>query len=619
MKEPWQNSQLVFIADKMHIFNTSFPTQMKNSLAVRMETTDKNVCVLFLINEFILDFLIACLFLHSIEVCTFHCEQCRQLTQSFSWKDLVNSLPRASKATYDSKHVNDISMCHKNTRTSVLGKIADWIQDDDNKSVFWLNGMAGIGKTTIARTTLEQNKDNKQIMLASLFFSKDDARARDPLLVFPTLAYQLACQRTEMMTSLAKMVQENPNCAAHPLNKQFSEFLTGPLTTLGSSYYTILIILDALDECSSNDDASEILRLLLSHASTTPYKLRILVTSRPEKYIRDEFADKSQNYAMFVLHDIERKVVNGDIELFVRHKLEAIFTKKNLPMPQDKDIIQLVEKSDKLFIYAATALRFIDDKGVGNPQRQLSIILDSSKPTYDNPYSDVDNLYTKVLENAISKESTSQTWIAKRNYIVVGTIVMLREPLSLAALAVFTKLSMEDTKSALGSLQSVIVTPDSNDETPRIFNPSFSDFITDKERCMDSRFLVDVRSREISLAQRCLELMVDSLGHNTTRIENEAVRNVGVIDLEINAEKALPSELRYACLHWASHMIATEHADEKCLSLLHKFTNGNLLNWMEVMSLLGDIPHAILMMRDVYAWIVSGHRLDYAVTDDQLI
>ena len=49
---------------------------------------------------------------------------------------------------------------------------------------------------------------------------------------------------------------------------------------------------------------------------------------------------------------------------------------------------------------------------------------------------------------------------------------------------------------------------------------------------------------------------------------------------------------------------------------MHEVTHMNLLNWMEGMSLLGEIPLAILMMWDMHAWAVSGYWLDYAVTDD---
>ena len=110
--------------------------------------------------------------------------------------------------------------------------------------------------------------------------------------------------------------------------------------------------------------------------------------------------------------------------------------------------------------------------------------------------------------------------------------------------------------------------------------------------------------------------MVGSLGQNLAGIEDETVWNMDVVDLKGRVKKALPSELRYACLHWASHMMTTEGADEKCLLLLREFTHGRLLNWMEAMSLLGEVPRAILMMRDIHVWAVSEHWLGYAVTED---
>ena len=90
-------------------------------------------------------------------------------------KDLVNKLPRAIHATHKSSRVNEISTCFEGTRTKVLDEITKWVHGDDSKSVFWLNGMAGIGKTTIARTIVDQDDD--EIWVATFFFSRDDAQA----------------------------------------------------------------------------------------------------------------------------------------------------------------------------------------------------------------------------------------------------------------------------------------------------------------------------------------------------------------------------------------------------------------------------------------------------------
>ena len=115
-------------------------------------------------------------------------------------------------------------------------------------------------------------------------------------------------------------------------------------------------------------------------------------------------------------------------------------------------------------------------------------------------------------------------------------------------------------------VHSVIRVPTAPGEAARILHPSSVDFIKSKKRCTDNHFLVDFRSREVFLAQRCLEeLMVGSLGQNVNGIQDETVWNIDVADLEGRVKEALPSELRYACLHWESHMMATKGADEKCL------------------------------------------------------
>ena len=504
-----------------------------------------------------------------------------------------------------------MSQCFPDTRTSVLREIKEWIQSDDGRSVFWLSGMAGIGKTTIARTIVEQDDE---IWVATFFFSRDDEQASDHLLVFPTLAHQLAFRDRKVLKTLAEMIRVNADCTAHPLNKQFSELIVDPLKALGNSRHTVLFVLDALDECSSKKGASDVLRLFFSCTSSLACRLRILITGRPEEHLRSVFSE-SQNYAKIVLHDIENTVVKGDIERYVRHGLQSIFTKSRLPIPDDKDVRRLAELSDNLFIFASTALRYIGDDIARDPKTRLEVILGNNKVYKSEPYSAVDKLYQTILDKAVPAGHNSVEEIKDRFQRVIGTIVTLREPLPLSALTSIVK-SEVDVHGALDVLHSMIRVPPTPSGAARVLHPSFVDFITSKERCTDSRFLVDVRSREISLALRCLELMVDSLGKNMARMEDETMRNIEVVGLEERAEKVFPSELRYACLHWASHMMASGHADKKCLSLLSEFAHGRLLNWMEAMSLLGEVPRAILIMRDMHAWGVSGHWLDYAVTDD---
>jgi hypothetical protein len=66
-----------------------------------------------------------------------------------------------------------------------------WLNDEQDKRVFWLNGLAGTGKSTIAQTFAETSfADGK--LGASFFCSRNFDDRSNLRTIFPTLAFQLA-------------------------------------------------------------------------------------------------------------------------------------------------------------------------------------------------------------------------------------------------------------------------------------------------------------------------------------------------------------------------------------------------------------------------------------------
>jgi len=66
---------------------------------------------------------------------------------------VLNGCRRASGAGY--QH-GERKSCLRGTRETVLNEIELWTNDFDESPVFWLNGLAGTGKTTIAQTVSER-------------------------------------------------------------------------------------------------------------------------------------------------------------------------------------------------------------------------------------------------------------------------------------------------------------------------------------------------------------------------------------------------------------------------------------------------------------------------------
>lgn len=62
-------------------------------------------------------------------------------------------------------------------------------------------------------------------------------------------------------------------------------------------------MIDAVDECGTNDDISHIVELLLDTRGINQTAFRIFVTSRPEVAIRNRFNhDLGQRHLNLVLH-----------------------------------------------------------------------------------------------------------------------------------------------------------------------------------------------------------------------------------------------------------------------------------------------------------------------------
>ncbi|KAI0064287.1 WD40 repeat-like protein [Artomyces pyxidatus] len=522
---------------------------------------------------------------------------------------LVNNLPRAHKASFDSGRAGASSSCLEGTRVAILDKIKAWVDNPDPATprIFWLSGLAGIGKTTIARTIAEF-ADQGGLLGGSFFFSRDDSDLSSADLVFPTLAFQLAQRNERLKSAIGEVLEEDADYGHRVASIQFEKLVIGPLIAVGTSERTFVVVLDALDECGNERGASEILQLLLALAPRIPFRFRILITSRPEHHIRSVF-NQDSSHLQFILHDADASDVRRDIQRYVRTELVDIPRRLQLtiqsPWPEEAVLDTLVDKSGQLFIYAATAIRFIGNDRVRNPQKQISIILGARQSTTAKPYAQLDQLYLQVLRSALPEGTDEDDF--DRFHWVVGCIVLLRDKLSMEALGHFTPYRPQEIDDTLYHLHSIILAPSTFQEAPRVYHPSFPDFITDPERCSDKMFAIDVPSQEERLVVRCLEVMMASLKRDIVGIQDLSLLNREVPDLAEKVAQCIPPELQYSCKFWTSHLVRAPLGAEEVTDLLEDFASAYLMWWFEAMSLLDCIPLAVSCMHDAHRWVSDSH------------
>ncbi|PPR00447.1 hypothetical protein CVT24_004508 [Panaeolus cyanescens] len=524
---------------------------------------------------------------------------------------LVDTLPRARQASFDSGRTGGPTTCFQGTRINVLKTLEAWIGSDDEHQprVYWLNGLAGVGKSTIAKT-ISEFAHKKHWLGGSFFFSRGDQDLSNFSLVFPTLAFQLAQFDSRFKLAIAKALEGNADLGYKTPAVQVEQLLVRPLVSSGvSKKQVVLLVLDALDECREAHKALEILQFFLAIANVIPFLFRILITSRPEHHIQTAF-DQRKDHSQFILHNVEESVVQDDIRRYLRAHLvdipKQLGVSYDYEWPREEDLEGLVRKSGTLFVYAATAIRFIANPKVADPQRWLDIQLEVRQAKRVHPFAELDGLYLHVLQSALPADECEDEDFDRFSWIV-GCLVLLRNPLSMRALALFTEISIASIRTSLRHVQSVIICPPvESDEGPHIYHPSFPDFITNPARCTDSAFIVEVPATETRVVLRCFAIMEATLRRDVAELGDESPLNDEILDFEAKVARALPEEVRYACLYWAAHLVKLTDGGQEIAQKLNHFVSCSLLNWIEAMSLLNAIPLAVASLRQVKDWAVQS-------------
>ena len=87
----------------------------------------------------------------------------------------------------------------------------------------------------------------------------------------------------------------------------------------------------------------------------------------------------------------------------------------------------------------------------------------------------------------------------------------LFSPLSTQSLSKLLNISQEDVDRTLDDFYSILNIPKEATSPLRVHQPSFRDFLLNKEWCGDSKFQVNERQAHQKLANDCLRFMSNSL------------------------------------------------------------------------------------------------------------
>ena len=485
----------------------------------------------------------------------------------------------------------------------MLDEIERWIEDFKRSPIFWLNGLAGTGKSTIAQTIAERLFAEGRLG-ASFFCSRGVEDRSNLQLIFPTLAFQLAQRYPKFRSSLIPLLQSNPDITHESLLDQVEKFLVEPLQ---SASISTVIVIDALDEYKDEDPESAILLVLGQSISAIP-GVKFFITSRPERHIMAGFRGPllEDLTDVFVLHHIEPSIVDGDIRRFFKRELSGL-ARRHVGMdgwPTDEELNSLCRRADGFFVYAVATLNFLDHKFL-DPSDRLNMIMQSPESTTHEGkaklkvYISLDSLYTSILQTVFLEGDPEDDAMVRS---ILSAVVLPANPLSVSAISTLTGFRHNQVQRLLELIQSLLILPEDPKDSIQPFHKSFPDFIMDPTRCGDPRFHISP-NYHIELVLCCFKLMGKSLKKNMCSIP-DYVLNSEVEDLPKRVEEnGIHGALEYACRSWYKHLIAINHQTVDVISALQNFLEGRFTFWLEVLSILGAVGDAVHALIAAEKWL----------------
>ncbi|PKY04550.1 WD domain-containing protein, partial [Aspergillus campestris IBT 28561] len=522
----------------------------------------------------------------------------------------VDKLPAVQEAEFDSFSDRDEVECLQGTRTELLEQIMGWAKSPSQKSIYWLNGMAGTGKSTISRTVARSLKGTNHLG-ASFFFKRGEGDRGNAKKFFPTLTRQLMFKISGLRSRVQKTLDHDPDIASKSLREQFEKLLFQPLRNLDQldrQSETTVIVIDALDECEHDQDVQNIIRLMSLLQKTSTVHFRIFLTSRPELPINLGFSEITDHtYQDFALHEIPEEVTEHDIQLFLQERFTKIKRDRKISQdwPSNNVIQELVKISVPLFISAATVCRYIENSRCEPISRLAELLKDQTKYV-----SRMNKIYLPILTQLLGdqeSDESEQQQLLQEFQDIVGVIILLAVPLSRGTLSKFLGIGADLIINQLDLFRSVLSVPDDPDQPVRILHLSFREFLVQSE----TKFHVNEQEKNRDIAKSCLQIMQSHLRRDICNLADP-----GALRADINPQhirQYLPPELQYSCRYWIHHLKYGQASSNRKDVLI--FLRKHFLHWMEAMSLLGLISEVVGMLNLLHTFIPSIDDDDSVLTD----
>jgi hypothetical protein len=491
--------------------------------------------------------------------------------------------------------------CTSGTRVRILEDITKWANNTlpESPRVFWLTGQAGSGKTTIAYTVAKRfekdgTADQQTILGGNFLCSRQFGETREPGRIISTIAYQLArkCKSyADALHNANKFDSVNYNVPT-----QLTDLLVEPWqqseATCNMQRPPFLIVIDALDEIKE-DGGSIFLKELLKTIRDNHLKgIKFLVTSRPHPEVVSKFATFASK-AVRWLQEVPIEEAESDIAMYLKVKLPNLASRP-----------ELVRRADGLFIYAATAVKYLTPPGITIPEQteMLAKLLSNTSASANKATLLIDELYQQIMRDAFSRYNDDRD-ILDRRLRILHTFLCTPERTSISIVAALLEVHDDIVTAVLNNLHAVLYT---QDNCVFWYHASFPDFVFNSARA-NLTFSCDEPAHQNFLGKSCFRIMKSGLRFNMGDIPSSFLFDRDHwAGLTGKVNKNVSAVLKYSCRHWTHHLPRPQSSDTghlcRCIS---DFLEIRVLFWIEVMNLFELSNQCTPMLQRARQWVLK--------------
>ena len=482
------------------------------------------------------------------------------------------------------------------TRKSLLEQVKAWVANGSEQTngvnTYWIYGLPGIGKTSLAHSICASLHDQQQLA-GSFFCRRDDQELSEPRNILPTLIHKLAILFPPFRSVVAECLRKDPNVT--PESMRHTDFLDFIRKLPRPPEKTLVLVIDAFDECGSTHRRLDILRALTDAAKQAPW-LKVIITSRPEVDIQRFFDGPAQ--LSHLRYDLTAdQETTSDLRIFAEDRFSrvAVLRCLELPWPSRLLLDGVAARAAGLFIFIETLALTLEH--CHDPTALLGATLqDSAGPGLTSLY----GLYSSIVR-ARRVHNNAEF----RRVIGVLLITAPYRPLCEETIAELTGVRPDLVKMWVADLGSMLYRDEGASGGIRVRHLSISDFFVSHDCHAD--YQINRQDVNLELGIVCLKKMVEQLRFNICQLEDSRLANADVKDLPTRIKENISDVLQYSSLYWSDHLCFTpDTGDPRVWEILREFFEGpRPLFWIEVLSIMGMLLVGLPSLRKVTSTLVK--------------